>query len=597
MNSIKKNIDLIYYLVLLVVLLAIYDQILLDPRYFFIDDSLLLMPLKGIKNFYSEYSKVETLDVQPLRDLTFYLEIRFNSLFKVSLFRIDNLLLFYFSLILLYQFSLRFISKKMAMLLVLILSLHPMFVLSIYWISARKHLLAVLFLLCALNKFYQENEKFKTFDIVVLLLSLFFSFLSQPIHLWAPFWMLGVLIYEYHFFKKKCLAKNISALLGIALASIVGLINVLSYKSKMLPGGVNVGGNYDFEHWSRCVLAISRYFVNALFPFFLKLNYAPEAIVNLAGIIIFSFFIYFYIYKKSYLLPLFVMSLLSLVLVTVHKIGWFVNDTYAIFFTFILWVIFFIQIKNINTKAKKIIVVILFLYGLLLGQKSYERINLIGKPLAFFHQNALVEGNELAYAYYVHYLLTHGREAEGMSIFLKYLDYITSDTTVPITLFRSFASRLYASKQFYPEFKIKILSNKKIWCSSAAMYRSLLLLEHGFYGASYREIRVAAELFHINDPLKIQILSVYYELCRKFGDYKCLDPFYTIYNSFSEQDKNKFEKFYTEVFPRLEYFYHAENVKRISKTFYFYYDENFYDVQVTLAMLDENYCTKDFKNY
>jgi hypothetical protein len=176
LNQPKKY--LLLYTILAVFFVALYFQYLkLDPvlkR----DDLSLLTPFQKIGSFAQYYEAVKDntiLDVQPVRDLTFFVNVKFLYLTGLSTFHLTNLTIFFISIVLLSRLMqiLNF-SPQAIYITILLYALHPLMVSAVGWISARKHSLALVFLLMALIRFLKN----KNIDFGVIL---FFYFLLCPI--------------------------------------------------------------------------------------------------------------------------------------------------------------------------------------------------------------------------------------------------------------------------------------------------------------------------------------------------------------------------------------------------------------------------------
>lgn len=164
-------------------------------------DAALIYDNLGSLQFPLEYLRAlisfETFDFQPIRDITFYIDIWvFNKTgYVISI--LLNCIVWAgacYQLLSILKKELRVAASWQLLLLVLCFSVYPIFEPSINWGIARKHLLAFFFILSATRSLLDWEEEKKS--IVPIVTYYLFSILSVPISIAWPAW---VFIREDHF--------------------------------------------------------------------------------------------------------------------------------------------------------------------------------------------------------------------------------------------------------------------------------------------------------------------------------------------------------------------------------------------------------------
>ena len=481
-----------------------YFYLVQDQQQFIVDDGVLVAPIERIPNFIKDYPKMEKTDFQPVRDWSFYLDARLSHFLGFKTYRITNFVLFILIALIALRCVKNFDLKINLLTFFVVIITHPVFSLSIYWISTRKHLLASLYLLMAISVFC-ENKILKGKDLFYFYFSLVFSFLSQPIHLWAPFWLVLCAYFENKNIKTN---KKISwALVGCLISIVIGGMNLNWYFSRKVPGAINVGGIYDFQYAGDVVLEYSRYFFNTLFPYSLQMVYSQSSIFNILGLPLLIIFVISFLkinnQKRIHLL----MLPLSVFLVTFHKIGSFISDTYSIIFSIILLALLVKVLSLMNKRVSRFILSIFILSNSYL---LYQRCKILPNYEEFFRKNVAEEYTDGAMGYYIHSLISKGKEIQAVKLFKAFVEVMNESTVIPVSLLRSTANLVYTSSVLYPDEKIKLLSSKKLWCSSVPFFDSLLLFEHGLKDHAFLQAGLALHRTYYNDPYLNNIAALYF---------------------------------------------------------------------------------------
>jgi len=317
LNKLLQN-ELVIFFGIVIVVVFIYVQSIFNFSILARDDSEILdslRPVSSITSYFNFFFQKKIIDIQPIRDLSLIIDIHISRYFNIQTYHFTNLLIF---IVLLYgckELFKRFnFSKSLSLVLTFLLAIHPVFVGSVCWISARKHLLSCMFIIFATIISKKPLAKKNYFLIPILYI---FSILSQPITLLWPVWLIILSIIE----------KNTKKLL-IAIACLPFLVTVFClnalYYHKPGQGVVNLFtykiGNY--------ALGIGRGFFQIAIPYKYSTTYYQGSFYNIIGIFLVVSFFYL-CYKKISLNNFFL--LLSFYFFTlILSLQYFVYDTYLI---------------------------------------------------------------------------------------------------------------------------------------------------------------------------------------------------------------------------------------------------------------------------
>ena len=282
------------------------------------DDNVLIPPLSRIESISGYINAVKTnqiLDVQPLRDLTFLINIKIHEWTRFSAFHLFNLIFFLIAIVLVGRLLEELKFRRATVLTgMAIFAFHPLMVSAVGWVSARKHSLAIIFVLLAIIDFIKkENVTLKG------AVWFFLSVLSHQIFCLLPFWIL------FMSWKKKWKLNWFNFGVMIALAWSVVIIATL--KTFLMNTGNTIYLKPDyFTNISRYVLSIGRSFTLIVFPVSVSAFYWQGSFWNITGIpllIGFLFALYRHPLRKE-ILPWMLLALLAHLPTYIA----FVNDTY-----------------------------------------------------------------------------------------------------------------------------------------------------------------------------------------------------------------------------------------------------------------------------
>ena len=185
----NKKISVIIGSILVLFFSILYSGYLKNDSILSRDDKELVVPMKDIKSIGDYIEKVSSnkiLDVQPVRDFSYWINAKLYDLVGYPGFHLINLILFFLCIYLVYRIlTLLNFNPTIIIMGSLIFALHPIMVSSVGWISARKHSLALVFILCAIIDLLKK-EKLTWKLLLFYLLSVF----SHQIVVLFPIWVI-----------------------------------------------------------------------------------------------------------------------------------------------------------------------------------------------------------------------------------------------------------------------------------------------------------------------------------------------------------------------------------------------------------------------
>ncbi len=317
MNYLKKHSDFVFFSINLIFFGFLYRDYWFTDPVLMRDDLTLLSPFNNLRDF-DEYIRLvlnnTILDVQPVRDLSFWMNLQFQKLAGFPFFHVFNFLIFFTSIILFRNLlKLLGFNAGTIYLSLIIYSVHPVMVSATGWISARKHSLALVFILLALLSFLRE-KKIRYMTLVWFILSA----LSHQIFILFPLWL-----FVYFKAKRLPLEKMRFVLLSIAGGFILFLG---TYKTFVLGMGNTTYETFSiFENLSRFILSVGRAVSLLFFPVSISGAYDQGNPLNLLGIPLLVIMSALFIKKKAWDSLIWIsLGALAYALTVIA----FVNDTY-----------------------------------------------------------------------------------------------------------------------------------------------------------------------------------------------------------------------------------------------------------------------------
>ena len=242
------------------------------------DDRRLVEPLRhlrGLSDYADAVRSGRILDLQPVRDLSFALDLAIGSATGLGTFHLTNLLLWLAITAVVYRILRQNLGPgPLAVACVAVFALHPVFVNSVGWVAARKHLLSSLFILFATYEVLRADRILdgRRTGWIGLLFGL--SILSQPITVLWPLWAVSYLWLRGpgHRMGALRLVGVCAPLLGACVAA-----NLFYYQGAF----VQQTGAQKFVEvdgtGAVALLALGRYFANLAFPVSLATSYCRGA--------------------------------------------------------------------------------------------------------------------------------------------------------------------------------------------------------------------------------------------------------------------------------------------------------------------------------
>lgn len=258
-------------------------------------DAYFLLPffdkMHGFSDYINHLIQLKAYDFQPVRDLSLYIDWYVFHHWGTNIFIFHNLLIWTFTCI--YSFKILELlrpnlDRKLLLLLTLCYAVYPLFCASLAWSIARKHILALFFIVLAtyffLNFLKNKNKR----DISAMCFFYFLSIFSQPIGILWPLW---TLIYVY-FFSKENLKSFIKPFIILTIIFIIAFVtNYLYYEKSTFFAGIFESKTNDAFNIGFKILAFGNYMYQLFFPYFQVFQYDLNYKYTLLGFLNLGIFI------------------------------------------------------------------------------------------------------------------------------------------------------------------------------------------------------------------------------------------------------------------------------------------------------------------
>jgi protein O-mannosyl-transferase len=274
-------------------LALIYGNVIVSQPLLSYEDPFLILPMKEIGS-YSQYLEARKsgliIDLQPLRDLSFWLDYRlsdslgFHSVHSTNLLIWIGIALAVFSL-------LSFLGGPLPLRLFLTayVAFHPVAVNSVAWGAARKHLLAAFFISWATVAWFKAVESREIRYPMAAILLFGAACASQPI---AAGWVLWASI--YWLYRRDRIDEQTTCLFALVTCVVIAEITFVSnfryYNSpefKDAFGGISKIAAENVDRFADRLLVMGRYVIQLFFPIQPSLTpYSPKNPLNLVGVIL-----------------------------------------------------------------------------------------------------------------------------------------------------------------------------------------------------------------------------------------------------------------------------------------------------------------------
>ena len=328
----------------------------------------------GVLAYLKDLFLFKTLDFQPVRDLTFFLDLSVFYYLGIDVTVIQNLAwwlagCWYVSKLLLNIFPK--MKKNTIFFLILGFLVYPLFSQTIPWGVARKHLLSFFFTMVLTEKWTKAKSRFLLGDVCFYSFFYACSVLSQPIGILWPIWALIYLaVYEPNLLKS---STKVFLPLGIIL-TLLGLVNFLYYTSSTVFLENYAEKTLEAFEFSDKILALGHYSFQLVFPYLLSFNYTLGHYSTLVGLAILALIALLLRFSKAPFKKTFVWIVFSLLpLLVVMTNSRILYDTYLLIpsvgFLFLL-VIFTENIPNVSEIIKNSLLVLLIVFWTLTTNRN-----------------------------------------------------------------------------------------------------------------------------------------------------------------------------------------------------------------------------------
>jgi len=289
------------YFLIPLILILMWSQVLVSPELVDIDAQFIMRYLDQVEDlhrYFNDLVSLKTIDLQPIRDLSLWIDLKIFKTFDINLIVLHNFLLWLLCLYFLYTILAKIdVDKKnISIFIILWVGTHPVLSNIVPWGMARKHLLSCLFILCCTSIMVRQGFDQRQKSIFSLYL---LSNLSQPINLFWPFW---------------CWIKDRRIYFSLALGLIfLGGVNYFYYLKSPIMLSIFGGKFSEPLAFSDLLLAFGHYGFQIIFPYLLSVNYSLGHWSSFLGIIFWVTLVFFIYKKKDWIWLIF--ALLPLVIV------------------------------------------------------------------------------------------------------------------------------------------------------------------------------------------------------------------------------------------------------------------------------------------
>lgn len=317
MSYLKKHSDFVLIMFIFIFFGILFKDYWITDTVLTRDDLPIIVPLSKVGSITDYFMLVKNntiLDVQPVRDLSFIFNLKVLDLTGKPWFRFFNFIIFL--LILLFTnrlMKLLDFKKSSICFSMLIIAMHPVMLSATGWISARKHSLAVVFLLLALISFLRDKKITPAVYLWFLL-----SVLSHQIFILFPVWLL---IYT----RLSNLKADWTRLTILAAVGMIGFIPAFLKTFVFMMGNTMFMRDSISENISRAVLSVGRAVSQLVFPVSISAYYEQGNPLNLIGIPVLILTLAMF-YKKKSMSAVVWISLAAIAFAP--TLFTFVNDTY-----------------------------------------------------------------------------------------------------------------------------------------------------------------------------------------------------------------------------------------------------------------------------
>ncbi len=486
----------------------------MDPILSGYDDKILVSPMEQI-NSISEYLNAikvgRIYDVQPVRDLSYWVDIQAKQFVPFASFHLTNAIIWLATIFLIYLILLRLgVSKWSIYGTTALYAFHPVFINSVAWIAARKHLLSTFFIIAATFLVVDacqshRAKELKRSTLVGILVFYFLACFSQPINvLWPVFALVYLAGHGFRLLRSATGKMLLFFCAGIGFFCLY--LNLKYYTGIFVAQNGGIGKYVSPEHNDLGVrlLALGRYFFQVICPVWPCISSPyPGSIKNMIGLALLPIFVFIlkkYGNRECWFWLLY--FTLPLVPVLAKMTNIFMSGTYlmnaglGVFFALV-----FVIEKNKSFFAERIrVVIVAFVCSLVLSfffYKSVEQSRAWESNLQLWENAYLTEATPTNATKYGLFLLDAGQIEPALNIALQVKEWDPDQHDLPLLLAKS----TFDYPGWGTEKKIALLEHNRMNSPWFFYYLAGLYASHSRYDQAFSEMRSA-----MNDPDKM----VYY---------------------------------------------------------------------------------------
>ena len=243
-----------------------------------------LLETQNLFDYFDKLLSYQTLDFQPVRDLSFYVDILFYKNFLINSSIYQNIIFWVMGCLVLGRIIKKVVPtlKDVEIFFIIVAFLvYPLFSQAVSWGVARKHILAFLFILIATNAWISKedgkNGKSAIYSSVFYLLSV----LSQPITLLWPVWAIA---YDFLSLRSHRIKRGLFLIPAFAILLTVTYFNFQYYQTSPLFAKLYGTKTDELFEISDKVLALGHYLYQMTAPYLLSYSYTLGHWSTLAGL-------------------------------------------------------------------------------------------------------------------------------------------------------------------------------------------------------------------------------------------------------------------------------------------------------------------------
>lgn len=297
-----------------------------------------LRQMEGVWDYFQKLFRLQTIDIQPIRDISLYVDIGIYELTGWNSLVFQNLLLWFSSSLYLkkiLQKTFPDLAEGKTNFILLCFLVFPLFSQTLCWGMARKHILAFLFTTLATKRWLNHRRGVTVFYTLAVL--------SQPIALLWPLWA----IFDDH--------KRFKVLIPSFVVMItVTVSNYIYYQQSPVFAALFGTKTNEVANLPEMILAIGHYLFQLIFPFFLSSKYVLGHWTQLAGLlflIMFGWVLYRSVASKKFLLSWALFSFLPLSIILLKPS--FLFDTYLLIPAIGVLILIIALVQNLKFQIPK----------------------------------------------------------------------------------------------------------------------------------------------------------------------------------------------------------------------------------------------------